>query len=380
MSKKIIVIIMILSLFLVSCSKQGDNQIDMQEGIIDTIIPPESDLNQLMNYRNVGSNAINSYQQNIFNRLYENIGLNQTIIDFDASENFIYVLYKKNTTENGVDFGDSLNVYHIEDGSYKSTIKLLESNNITAFAVASDRLYTYDYKIGDIKVYSIKGELEKIINLKTPLLMVEKMQADTLGKVYIKATTNNILGKSVIYAMDHKDKAPHIITTDIFLDLLEYSYDDFLNSPNIYIQDFSIKDNQSILVRVIPERLCIYNTKDKVIEGISYIPDSAKLMEFDSGMLYYVPDFKLSLLSNSYANFSSEGSQDFVGRILINNKFTWSIDPLSLTDFKLADIIIPHSEKVQRTKMKQNNKYLFFLDYSISSEGNFENTINRIAK
>ncbi|NLD50820.1 MAG: hypothetical protein GX660_27070 [Clostridiaceae bacterium] len=377
MKRRIVGLIIIIGLILlaVSCSSKEGNHLSENQ---DMIIPPESDLNQFQNsnLRNVGS-ANNAYQQNIVNKLYDRIGINGKAIDFDVNEIRMYVLNKKDSTDNGTEYGDTIDIYGIENGKLEASVALKGMNSCTAIDVHGEELYAYDYKKGSIIVFSSDGSYKQTFDFGYPELDIKKIQVDDSGRIYLMAS-GKALEKACIYVYD-RIKPPFIIDAN---QLGKPLYDGQKDSFSFYIQDFCVRDAESILIRVVPERICLYNINSHKVEKVSYLPVSANLIDFDSGILYYSSEMKVSVLANSFANYQSEGNHNYVGRLLINDRFAWSLDPTSLTDFQLGEIIIPY-ESQKRSKMKQNNKYLFFLDYNIeenASNRHIESSIYRISK
>ena len=373
------IIIAALILFLPSCSSKDSNYIPKSE---DIIIPPEPDVDpRLFNNRNVGSIS-NSYQQNIVNRLYNNIGSGSKIIDFDVNENNIYVLNKEGFATNNTEYGGTIDVYGIEDSLKKASIPLADINKCTSLTVHDYRVYAYDFDNGNILVYSVSGNLQKTVHSGFSGLNLLKMQADS-DTVYLMASGTKI-EDSIIYVVDLNGSYAYTIDKSGLLSHLKYPQNPTTSQAGISIQDFCIKDNHSILIKIVPERLCLYNIASRKADKISYIPDSAMLIDFDSDILYYTSGIKLSVLNNSFANFSSEGSSNYVGRLLVNNNFQWSLEPSSLVDFQLGDIIIPFgNNNLHHSKMKQNNKYVFFLNNSAlqeADENNAGSLIYRITK
>lgn len=357
------IIITVLILLSVSCSSKEDNLISENQ---DTIIPPESSFNQLQNanLRNVGS-ANNAYQQNIVNKLYDRIGINGKAIDFDVNETRMYVLNKKgstvlnnkSSTASGPEYGDTIDIYGIENGKLEASVTLKGMNNCTAIAVHGEELYAYDCKTGSIIVYSGDGSYKHTVDFGYPELDIKKIQVDDSGRIYL-LDSGKALEKACIYVYD-RVKPPFVIDAN---QLVKPLYDGQKNSFSFFIQDFCVKDDESILIRVVPERICLYNINSRKVEKASYLPPSANLIDYDSGILYYSSEMRVSVSANNFVNYQSAGNQNYVGRLLINDRFAWSLDPSSLMDFQLGEIIIPY-ESQERSKMKQNNKYLFFLDY-----------------
>lgn len=385
MSRRITICFIITALILTlsSCSQKADNNPSIIEESQDIIIPPEStiDLFSNSNQRNI-SNLSNSYQQNIVNKLYDEIGINEKVIDFAVDESMIYVLNKKSSTDNGVEFGDTIEAYGIEDSKLKTSVFLDKTKCCTALTVWNEKLYTYDYFTGDILVYAIGGNLKKTITSGFSGVSVNKMQVDDHERVFLKAD-NGIADNICIYVVQEGQSAPVKIDRDRIINSMGYDVSQ-VDLSDIFIQDFCIKDSNSILIKVFPERICLYDVQNGAVKNVSYIPDSANFIDYDSGILYHSSNTKVTLMNNNFANFVSKGGHYYVGRILINENFQWSLDPLSLKDFQLGDIIVPYKRYIsERLQMRQNNKYVFFVDYSISIESNEKNVksfIYRVAK
>lgn len=348
----------------------------------DVIIPPDSssDSGLNSNQRNVG-NANNLYQQNIVNRLYDQIGGDEKLADFDADESSIYTLESKGQSD-GVDFGDTVRVYGLEDSRTVNEITFERMTECTSIAVLDGRLYAYDIAAGSIYVFSVDGQFINEISTGMPDLNVEKMMDDSGDRLIIKYA-GDTLEEGGILVLDMNQETSYNIDRNALIEKLDYP-EEQVETSDVYIQDFCIYDDRTIFIKVFPERLCLFNMDDRTIEKISYMPDSARFIEYDSGILYYASGLKIGIFSNNLANLSNEGSQDVMGRLLINDKFCWSVDPLSLAVFQLGEIIIPfHEQNYQHVKMRQNNKYVFLLDNETSSqEGKSSggNHIIRIAK
>ena len=358
------------------------------EGSVDTIIPPESSSGSGINsnQRNVGvTNSL--YQQNIVNRQYDKIGGNAKFIDFDVDKNNIYVLESKSNTTTG----DTVRVYGIDDSIAKREISLKGMTGCTAIAIMDGSLYAYDSPTGSVFVFSAGGDYEKKYESELKGLRVWKMEAGGQGRILFGTSGNSDEGNSikVLDLIRHetfsinKSGLTHKIVTAV----KKGTEGGQISEPAAYIQDFCLMDNHSILIKIFPERLCLYDINSRTPEKISYMPDSARFIEYDSGILYYAAGLKIGIYSNSIANLSGEGSQDIVGRLLVNGKFPWSLDSLSLLDFQLGDLIIPYTDKSSsHEQMRQNNKYIFLLDGGSLPEtagdgGNGAgNTIYRVAK
>ncbi|MFZ5986216.1 MAG: hypothetical protein ACOYWZ_03700 [Bacillota bacterium] len=382
MPKKIALCLIAAILLLVFASCSDRNVPGVNDESMDIIVPPDStlDLGSNSNLRNVG-NANNTYQQNIVNRLYDSIGASEKLIDFDVDESNIFVLNSKGLIDSSIEYGDTINVYGVEDSKLKSSIKQMEIETSTAVAVKDGKLYAYNYSTGNIHIFSKDGELKETILLTSSRLNIRKMQIDETGRIIFMVGSSDSSNSSIL-VMDTKQDKFYSIETSELVNQLRYfnKYMESSNTYKVYIEDFCLKDSNTIVIKVFPERICLYNIQSQTVEKVSYMPDSAQFINYDSGILYYSSGMKVGVYSNSLANFSNQGSQDFIGRLLINERFPWSTDPSSLTDFQLGEIIIPfRNQSIMRFKMKQNNKYLFFLDYSTSSGAN-KSSVYRISK
>lgn len=380
-SRFLICLQIVFVLILTACSiKVNDEGSSNALESTDIIIPPDSSLaiESNSNLRNIGAN--NLYQQNVVNKLYDNMGKDHKLLDFDVDEKRIYTLISKEKTFNGSAAGNTINLYDIESGKPLNSFSLSNIKNSTAIAVMGEELYTYDYSSGNIFAVSFDGMITKTISSGFKELTVEKMRVDDTKRIYLIASDELNPNDRSIYVID-QGHASYVIDKNKLLQSLNYTKEQ-LKQPNIHIEDFCLNDSKSMLIRVFPERICSFNIETKKVEKVSYIPDSANFISYDSSILYYASAMKV-IFSSNLANYSNDGSQNYVGRILLNENFPWSIDASSLSDFRLGDIMIPYTEhNMQHIKMSQNNKYVFFLDYTTSGINTIDNEsfIYRITK
>lgn len=373
----IILTVLIMSAMSASCSLTGIGDPRPIEDKGDVIIPPESSLipGRNTNQRNIGA-AGNLYQVNTVNSLYDSIDA-EKIADFDADENYVYVLERAGSASNGLVSGDKISVYGTEDSGPVGQISAESRVGWTSIAALDGRVYTYDFTSGNISVFSSDGSFINEIKSRLPHLNISKMEIGD-GGIILKAETGDTEKTGIFVVNADNGDSSAIGINDLIGKL---GYDDEERASGPYIQDFCINGDRGIFIRVFPERLCLFSLDSLSVEKVSYMPDSARLIEFDSGMMYYVSGFKMGLFSNNVTNLSNEGSQGVVGRLLVNDRFGWSSDPASLAPFQLGDIIIPYDEtNYQHVKMRQNNKYIFLLDSGTNTLGEAENRLARIAK
>jgi hypothetical protein len=379
MLKKIALCLMttILISALLSCGGTTSNNTSRTG---DIIIPPDSASNNILssNQRNI-SNASNLYQQNIVNKLYDQIGKSTKLLDFDVDESRIFSLRSKGVISNGINFGDTIDVSGIEDGNLLYTITYKDMGECTAVAEYNGMVYVYCNNTGNIFVFSVDGNFIKIIESKLSGLKVDKMQVDSDRIFLLVAGTNS--QEEYIYLIYMNGSDPYKIDKSMLVSSMNYSGEQ-KDTSNAYIQDFCIKDEKSIIIKMCPERICLYDFVDHAVKKVSYMPDSAGFIDFSSDVFFYASGMDMGIFNNNVVNSSNEGSQDYVGRLLMNDKFTWTIDPSSLSDFQLGDILIPYSSKgSQHVKIRQNNRYVFLLDYASAGWfADYESLLYRVVK
>ncbi len=337
-------------------------------GTADEIVLPESSGNSKLNVnlRNVVPN--NAYQQNVVNKLYDNIGTEQFCVDFCVDEKNIYVL-RYGEKADGVETGKLVDVYDVETGRLITKISAGEDIKCNAIAINNKMIYLYDYVSGEILKYSTEGTFVGKTDTKMPNVKVAKMEVLDWGARL--AVLGAYSGKDMIYILScDSHKYGKLSTSNVTVQL------DYDGS----IQDFCIMNESSIVIKVSPERICLYDLNKERVVKTSYIPDSAKLIQFSSGILYSVSVPKVALYGNQVANISNEGSGNSIGRLIVGVDFPWSTDSASLNDFQLGDISIPFAGiGLNHIKMKQNNKYLFFLDRGNNGKAE-ASSIYRVAK
>ena len=374
--------VLLTAVLFASCSATNiDNSHRYEEGG-DVIVPPDTSLDPGLNsnQRNIGTTN-NLYQQNIVNRLYDEIGRDSRIADFDVDEVNIYILESKGQTGN-IDYGNTVLLYGIENSAVVQEISCEGMKNCTAIAAKNGKLYAYDITAGSIFVFSSDGRFLEEIQSGLPGLSIEKMMITGQGRILFK-TAGDTLTEDGVCVLDSISMEYYAINSSELTGELDY-IEEQDGGLNAYIQDICLYDDQSLFIKVSPERLCLFNLESRTVENSSYMPDSARFITFDSGILYYASGLKIGLFNNNLANLSNEGSQDVMGRLMINDRFLWSSDPLSLVDFQLGEIIVPFQDQnYEHLKMRQNNKYIFLLDHETTwqegGSGN-GNHILRIAK
>ncbi|HEX3029087.1 MAG TPA: hypothetical protein VHT34_07260, partial [Clostridia bacterium] len=210
----LLVFIMFLS---VSCdfSEKGVSDPDTS----DEIVLPESLVNSGLNVnqRNVVSN--NAYQQNVVNKLYDNMGTDQFCVDFSVDEKNIYVL-RYGEKLDGVETGNQVDVYDVEAGSMIMKINPGEDIKCSAIAANNKVIYLYDYISGEILKYLTDGTFVGKTETRMPNIKVAKMEAlDSGTRLAVLGASS---GKDMIYIFSWGNHKNGNVSTDNVTAQLNY--------------------------------------------------------------------------------------------------------------------------------------------------------------
>lgn len=377
MMKKMMVVLFLLTLLVLGsgCSqelKQGDvvvwpeqNPETIQSGAVNTQtgLSNMGSNNISNNSANASANMLAGWNNASSGQVLDALPKDKKWLDFEVEGRYIYLLEKTGETEGNVEYGNKITVYNVEGQKLIGSIGDSDSM-YTVVAVYKGVLYAYDYNKGEMHVFDGKGAVKEKVPI-IPGLQCVKMLFSRDGWLLMQVQDKENV-KMMIFNPFLK-LLSEVKAADLSKSL-NYSPTDGMNQ-SLDICDFDLYDENCILIKVTPRRLCLYNFKKGVVDGASYFNDSSNMICFNTNVLYSVSEARLAVFTNYVTNANSAGSPDKIERTMINSRFPWNSITENMDEWRINPIeLLLDGFNAAHQKIKYRGKYIYLLDYSIDTK------------
>lgn len=362
-------------------------------------------------------------------KIYENLVKDYYITDFDIdNEGNIYISnlgWLPHSPDRYKPLIEGIWVYS-QDQELLLTISHEKMDYCRAVAVEGDKVYAFNYGSDEIFVFDKKGVNIGIHKVDIGGKIFRRMDVDNSGNIYILTssddykTTINVFDKSFkkvctiggtefekqvvnkenelsnIKSIQSEDKAAlnklfnkdniALANAEKIKEKLGEQAQKFdgVEDKNYHrrIENFCILDSENILITAEVQRLCLYNIAKNSVENVFIIDDDVSLAAYDKGVFYYTYFMK----TKEEQNYGYPGPKpEFISRLkldqsVLSSANKWSVNKNMVRDgnIRMEGIEIPWFNVSQNSHvmMKQDDKYIYFLDAIVSNRLNKNSVID----
>ncbi len=357
--KLITTVLLILSIFLLpACStdlKEGDIIVmpELNPGVPSELPGGSNSISTVQNsYKNFSnSNILQNYYIRPQGNSILNIPLEEKWLDFETVDGLLYLLGKTGENSSGAEYGNKITVYDV-DGQQLLKSESKEGAMYMSIAQLDNKVYLYDSKSGELHKYSNDLKLEAVKPLYKGL-ECSKMCFSRDGWLIMLANEER---HQLLYVFDSGFKLKFKVNPD------ELAVSGDKTGEITDIRDFDIYDSQRTILKIIPQKLCLFNFKNGVAEKVSYMPSDKSIICYDSNILYSAA---ASLPVN---NIAASNAPNQLTRLFLNDSFTWSMENKSLEKWFITPVELPtNGLNTAHHKMKCRGGFVYMLDYPIEA-------------
>ncbi len=369
--KTLILVILALILFILSgCStelKDGDIVVmPGQNPEVASKVSANQNItqNSYMGLSNANSNLQNYYIRQQGNTVL-NIPLQEKWLDFDVIDSFLYLLVKTGENSSGTEFGNKITIYDVDGQQLLNSIAKDEAMYVST-AQLNNKIYLYDIGSGELHKYSTDLKLEETIPLHQGL-DCSKMCFSKDGWLIMLVYEED---SQLLYIFDRNFKLKFKINPS---ELAVSPVNTKQKQPDI--RDFDVYDSDRIVLKIIPQRLCLFNFKKGVVEKTAYMANDESIICFDSNILYS------SATSLPVTNKGSANTPNQLTRLFLNESYTWSLENKNNEKWFITPIELPSNGLLTvHQKMKCRGRFIYMLDYPLENNNLKESEIIIVSK
>lgn len=300
-------------------------------------------------YRNFSNNNINNYYIRPQGNSVLNIPLEEKWLDFEVIDGILYLLGKTGENSSGVEYGNKISVYDVDGQQLLHSFRR-DGAMYTGIAQLGGKVCLYDSKSGELHKYSTELKFEESKYLYKGL-DCSKMCFSTDGWLNMLVGEDS---RQLLYVFDEGCKLKYRINPEN----LAVSGDKAVGISDI--RDFDIYDSERIVLKLIPQRLYLFNFKEGALEKTSYMPGDKSIICYASNILYS------AAASLPVTNMGAINTTNQLTRLFLNDSFTWSMENKCLDKWLIPPVELPSiGLDTVHQKMKCRGGFVYMLDYPI---------------
>ncbi|HEY9060785.1 MAG TPA: hypothetical protein VIO64_09825 [Pseudobacteroides sp.] len=329
--------------------------------IINQDISPKGIVGDNILNNSMNSNNLRNYYVRPQSKAIINIPIEQKWVDFDALDGLIY-LVSNSGIDKKEDTGSKISIYDV-DG--QQLLKSITADNFiySGISAYNNHIFLYDRKSCEIHTYTTDLSFKDKFKLGKEIDLV-KMAHSKEGWLFMLVNEG---GRHSIIAYDKNLSIKSTINTTLLGSKLPFIQSEY---KKWNICDFDFYDSNRVIIRVLPDYICLYNFKDNKAESIKKFPDVQPLISFDTNILYSAS----ASLNN--LNDMHTGTPGTLARYFLNEDTFKSDINSSMEDYKIPPLDLPSNGLLTfHKKIVSRGKFIYILDYPIDDKNPAESQI-----